>query len=164
MSEDDVQARFPKLWEYLKLGKGTVSERYLCRSRRVWYFQETRPPAPILCTYIGRSDSKRGRPFRFILNHSQATAANVYLLLYPKPMLARAIARDSALLRRLWQALNNFAPDKILSEGRVYGGGLHKLEPNELGNVDATPLIDIAPELRAFLKPIQTSLFEQAMA
>jgi len=160
LPEAEVKKRFPKLWEYLEGGKGTVSERYLCRSRKLWYFQEERPPAPILCTYLGRSDAKSGRPFRFILNHSKATAANVYLLLYPKPVLAREISRDRSLLRRIWDVLNNLCPTSILGEGRVYGGGLHKLEPKELGNVDATPIVDIVPELQRRSRPIQSSLFD----
>jgi len=113
-----------------------VSERYLCRSRKVWYFQERRDPPPILCTYMGRKNSKNGRPFRFILNHSKAIAANVYLLLYPRPALARVIAQDRAVLRHVWQALNDLSLATLLGEGRVYGGGLYKLEPKELANVD----------------------------
>ena len=160
VSEEEVIARYPNLWSYLEKCKHILSERYLCRSRKVWYFQEERPPAPILCTYIGRSDAKNGRPFRFILNHSKATAANVYLLLYPKSVLARAIDRDQSILRRVWEALNNLSPKAILREGRVYGGGLHKLEPNELGNVDATPIIKAIPELKDLPKSIQPSLFD----
>ena len=161
LPEPEVQERFPKLWAYLEKGKGSVSDRYLCRSRKVWYFQEERPAAPILCTYIGRSDAKNGRPFRFILNNSKATAANVYLLLYPKPMIARAISRDPAVLRRIWEVLNAMHPASILGEGRVYGGGLHKLEPKELGNVDATPILRIIPEIRPESKPVQSSFFDQ---
>lgn len=48
----------------------------------------------------------------------------------------------------------------ILREGRVYGGGLHKLEPNELGNVDATPIMKAVPELKDLVKTIQPSLFD----
>lgn len=95
------------------------------------------PPAPFICTYIGRSDSKRGKPFRFLLNHSQATAANVYLMLYPKPVLARALAADPTLARSSCQMLDAIQIEALLDEGRVYGGGLHKLEPNELANVKA---------------------------
>lgn len=160
LSEDEVSVRYPQLWSYLEKGKEGVSEGYLCRSRKVWYFQEERPPAPILCTYIGRSDTKNGRPFRFILNHSKATAANVYLLLYPKPTLVRAISRDCSLLRRIWETLNNISPSSIVGEGRVYGGGLHKLEPRELGNVDATPIVNVVPELRTESRPVQPSLFD----
>lgn len=148
LPETEVQRRYPSLWEYLEKGKSEVAERYLCQSRKPWYSQEERPPAPILCTYMGRADVKNGHPFRFILNHSQAIAANVYLLLYPKPVLARAISRDPGLSRRIWEVLNNLSPNSILGEGRVYGGGLHKLEPNELGNVDAAAILDCVPELR----------------
>lgn len=164
VSEEEVIARYPNLWSYLEKYKRILSERYLCRSRKVWYFQEDRPPAPILCTYIGRSDAKSGRPFRFILNHSKATAANVYLLLYPKSALARAIDRDQSILRRVWEALNSLSTKAILREGRVYGGGLHKLEPNELGNVDATPVIKAIPELKDLAKSIQPSLFDPEAA
>jgi adenine-specific DNA-methyltransferase len=160
LSEGEVRTRYPRLWSYLEEGKGDVSGRYLCRSRQLWYFQEERLPAPILCTYIGRSDAKSGRPFRFILNHSQAIAANVYLLLYPKPALARAISRDGSLLRRVWETLNNTCPCSIVGEGRVYGGGLHKLEPRELGNVDATSIVEVVPEIRTKSRPLQPSLFD----
>ena len=145
LPEAEVKARYPKLWAYLETGRGDVSKRYLCRTRTVWYFQEERAPAPILCTYLGRSDKKNGRPFRFILNHSEATAANVYLLLYPKPALGRAIARDSTLLRRAWEFLNSLPLSSLLGEGRVYGGGLYKLEPGELGNVDVTAIAEKIP-------------------
>lgn len=164
LPEAEVNARLPKLWAYLESGKGTVSERYLCRTRKVWYFQEDRPPAPILCTYLGRTDPKSGRFFRFILNHSNATAANVYLLLYPKPVLARAISADRSLLRRVWEILNDLRPSAILGEGRFYGGGLHKLEPKELGNVDATPIVDVLPELQEQSRPVQSSLFDREIA
>ncbi len=164
LPEAEVRKRFPTLWAYLQSGKGTVSERYLCRSRRVWYSQEERPPAPMLCTYIGRGNAKNGRPFRFILNHSKATAANVYLLLYPKPMLAREISKDRSVLRRVWEILNSLSPKSLLGEGRVYGGGLYKLEPKELGNVDAIAIVDVAPELQNQSSATQTGLFDRASA
>ncbi len=145
LPEDEVQADYPALWRYLKKGKPAVSERYLCRTRKPWYSQETRPPTPFICTYLGRSDLKSGRPFRFILNHSRAIAANVYLMLYPKPILAQALVREPTLARKVWKALNDIAPDALLGEGRVYGGGLHKLEPSELANVPAEAIAALLP-------------------
>ncbi len=70
-------------------------------------------------------------------------------MLYPKPVLARAISRDKSMLRRIWEILNGLCPDSLLEEGRVYGGGLHKLEPHELGNVNASAIPENIPELRS---------------
>ena len=72
--------------------------------------------------------------------------ANVYLAMYPTPILARAIARDPGLIRRVWQALNAITPDQLLGEGRVYGGGLHKLEPNELASVPVPQIAALLPD------------------
>ncbi len=79
-------------------------------------------------------------PFRFILNHSEATAANVYLMLYPKPVLSSALSRDGKLYRALWKALSSITAETLV-EGRVYGG-LHKLEPKELANVSGNFVLD----------------------
>ena len=112
--------------------------------------QETRPPAPLLCTYMGRQDTKSSRPFRFILNRSKATAANVYLMMYPKPELESELNRNIKLMEDIWQHLNQVSYETMIGEGRVYGGGLHKIEPKELGNVALsflnmqTRLFDIA--------------------
>ena len=127
LPEPELTRRHPELWAYLEGGVGSVSQRYLCRKRRPWYRQEQRPPAPILCTYMGRAPT----PFRFIRNRSAAIGANVYLMLYPRS----AAARDSTLLDRTWRHLNALHPHTLIREGRVYGGGLYKLEPSELGAV-----------------------------
>ncbi len=141
--EDEIERSEPELWNYLQTGRESVASRYLCRSRRFWYAQEKRPAAPIVCTYLGRSDHA-GRPFRFLLNRSQATATNVYLMLYPQPLLAQKLAFNPKVIRLLWEALNTISPETLLGNGRVYGGGLHKLEPRELGNVPADHLAAIA--------------------
>lgn len=137
--EEEIAREHPALWAYLQTGIESVAPRYLCRSRRIWYGQERRPAAPIVCTYLGRSDHER-RPFRFLLNNSQATATNVYLMLYPQPLLVTQLMLRPDGMRSLWQALNSIERETLLGNGRVYGGGLHKLEPRELGNVPADKL------------------------
>jgi adenine-specific DNA-methyltransferase len=142
LPERQVRDEHPSLWRYFEKIRPDVAGRYLCARRTPWYAQEHRPAAPFLCTYIVRATA---RPFRFILNHSQATAANVYLLLYPKPFVARALEADPGLNRRVWQALNRCASNTMLDEGRVYGGDLHKLEPRELARVPADHLLEVLP-------------------
>lgn len=147
LPEDEIKLRFPTLYRYLQQGKqAEIHKRYLCQHRALWYGQENRPPAPIVCTYLGRSDSKNGKPFRFILNSSRATVANVYLAMYPTPLLLRALAQDKTLLRRIWNLLNEITPARMLGEGRVYGGGLHKLEPRELANVPIPEIAALLPK------------------
>ncbi len=146
LSEHEIEVRYPSLSEYLQTGKSIISKRYLCKHRKPWYSQEERSPAPILCTYIGRVNTKKGRPFRFILNRSRAIAPNVYLMLYPKLFLAFKLRRQPILLHKIWEILNQIDISTLLLQGRVYGGGLHKLEPRELARVSARSLISLVPE------------------
>jgi hypothetical protein len=158
LPECEIELRFPSLHAYLQEGRARdLHERYLCRHRSPWYSQEVRPPAPIVCTYLGRSDTKSGRSFRFILNRSQATVANVYLAMYPTPLMQQAMQVNPETIHLAWQALNRITPDQLLGEGRVYGGGLYKLEPKELANVPVPELTNILP-VKKFLTQ-QSELF-----
>ena len=164
-TENEIRARYPMLWAYLEEGKAEgIADRYLCRHRTVWYTQENRPPAPFVCTYLGRSDKRSGRPFRFILNNSRATAANVYLMLYPKGPVRRALRDRPELKRQVWEFLNEICPQAMLQEGRVYGGGLHKLEPKELGNVPAEAIAALLPESARPRRDKQVEPFEESAA
>jgi len=48
-----------------------------------------------------------------------------------------------------FEALNAITEKVMVDEGRVYGGGMHKLEPSELANVPA-------PEILSKVIPIVT--------
>jgi hypothetical protein len=143
LPEATLRVQYPTLWAYLQTGVDRVATRYVCRNRRIWYAQERRAAAPIVCTYLGRSDGNT-RPFRFILNESDALATNVYLMLYPKPALAKQLDNKPQTLRAIWRALNAIPAQTLLGNGRVYGGGLHKLEPRELANVPADEIAALA--------------------
>jgi adenine-specific DNA-methyltransferase len=140
--EDRIRAMWPRFYEYLQQGREQkVHSSYLTSRRAPWYSQEQRPPAPFLCTYMGRA-GKHKDPFRFIWNRSQATAHNVYLMLYPKARLATALVQHPELEQQVFEALKRITPKQLVSEGRVYGGGLHKVEPKELAHIPARSVLD----------------------
>jgi len=109
---------------------------------------------------MGRQAQGNRNPFRFILNRSKATAPNVYLMLYPGHALKKELKDNPELLKTVWQALNEISPDILMGEGRVYGGGLHKIEPNELANAPADSILKILPGLPVITVGTQLSLFD----
>lgn len=138
LSPEEVRSEFPTLWRYFEKGRAAgLDQRYLTSRRMPWYRQEQREVAPFLCTYMGRNQNGR-QPFRFFWNQSQATAPNVYLLMYPIGEFASKLRGDPSLYGTVHALLNALDIDTLLYEGRVYGGALHKIEPSELGRV---PLI-----------------------
>ncbi len=131
-----VKRRSLALYQYLELGRRDgIDQGYLCRNRNPWYAQEIREPPLFLCTYMGRASARGKSPFRFIWNQSKAVAANVYLLLYPTADFAKQIQNDIAMQQQVFHVLKSIPKESLIDEGRVYGGGLHKLEPKELAKV-----------------------------
>jgi adenine-specific DNA-methyltransferase len=138
MGEDAIARKWPRFAAYLESGKKLlIHEGYLTSRRTPWYSQEKRCPAPFLCTYMGRSLE---RPFRFIWNHTLATAANVYLLLYPKSYLLDELMKKA---EEVFNVLRTIRSEHFFNEGRVYGGGLYKMEPAELMRLPADGLAKI---------------------
>ncbi len=147
--EELIRSKWPRFYAYVKIGHDeNISDTYLASRRAPWYSQEKRPPAPFLCTYMGRSHDGK-QPFRFIWNRSSATAHNVYLMLYPRGPLLHALQNHPELHSKVFEALKRITPAQLLSEGRVYGGGLHKVEPNELARIPASIVLDsLGPQVR----------------
>lgn len=137
--ESTLIANDPNLARYFEMADDKTRNSYLVRNRSPWYKVENREPAPFLLTYMGRVNGK-GTPFRFILNHSKAIATNGYLMLYPRGELEKAIHDGALTLEDVHTALNQFSQDLLIAGGRVYGGGLRKIEPKELSNIPATNL------------------------
>jgi hypothetical protein len=142
LSEEEVRRRYPGFWAYLESGADQgVSKGYLASRRTPWYSQEKREPPPFVCTYMGRQ-REGSSPFRIIWNKSRATAANVYLLLYPKGILKRALDARPDLYPVVFSLLQDIKSHSFIDEGRVYGGGLHKMEPKELAFLPAQAIVD----------------------
>jgi len=141
LPEDQIRDICPPLWKYLQSGIALgINRTYLTQRRHPWYHQEQREPALFLCTYMGRSLSN-SKPFRFILNRSRAIATNVYLLLYPIGPLQSYLNHDRGRQEIVWHLLEEIKLEALMGEARVYGGGLFKLEPAELGRVSADSLV-----------------------
>lgn len=131
-----VKRRSVSLHKYLELGqRDGIDQGYLCSNRNPWYAQEIRKPPLFLCTYMGRTSENGKSPFRIIWNQSKAIAANVYLMLYPTADFAKQIQNDLALQQQVFHVLQSIPTESLIDQGRVYGGGLHKLEPTELAKV-----------------------------
>jgi len=153
-----VEDKFPALWKYLQTGQALgIMDGYLIGKRNPWYRQEQRKPAPFFCTYMGRgADDKQ--PFRFIWNRSQAIGTNLYLMLYPLNGFAAMLRRHPDRAEAVHVLLGQVTGHELRGEGRVYGGGLNKIEPSELGRISALPFVERWPELRSDVQR-QGSLF-----
>ncbi|MEZ4941799.1 MAG: N-6 DNA methylase [Saprospiraceae bacterium] len=146
LPEREVSIQYPSLWNYYQEGLNNgIGNAYLCKHRKPWYSQEKREAPLFACTYVGRITEKKQSPFRFILNRSQATITNSFLGLYPKKELHLAIKKRPDLIDIIWRKLNEIPPHLLINEGRVYGGGMYKIEPKELGKV---PMVQMSEFLR----------------
>jgi hypothetical protein len=56
--------------------------------------------------------------------------------------LLHALQEHPELHSQVFKALKRIEPARLISEGRVYGGGLHKVEPNELAQIPASLVLD----------------------
>ncbi len=159
LPEEDIRKRHPRFWKYLQEADDLgVRDKYLVQKRNPWYKQEVREAPPFLCTYLGR-DRSTGQPFRFFCNESNAIATNGYLLLYPRKRLKAALLQNASLKRKVFSQLQKISIEHLQDSGRVYGGGLYKLEPKELGSVsidfmkDLTDLVEVEEQL-GFYDPL----------
>jgi adenine-specific DNA-methyltransferase len=152
LPEDVIRERYPKLMAYLRRAKRLrLLERHLLKDRRVWYKQEPRESAPFLCTYMGRG-SADSTPIRFIWNKSEAVATNTYLMMYPRPALTRILRAQPKRVEELFKLLQQTALHGIAEVSRVHAGGLQKIEPGELVQVElATTPTWLAPAVESEL-------------
>jgi hypothetical protein len=68
-------------------------------------------------------------------------------MLYPRGGLAAMLRRHAARAKDVFVLLGQVTGNELRGEGRVYGGGLNKIEPNELARISAVPFVRQWPEL-----------------
>ena len=95
---------------------------------------------------MGRGSGDK-QPFRFIWNRSKAIGTNLYLMLYPQNSLATMLRLHPDRARAVHALLGQVTGHELRGEGRVYGGGLNKIEPSELARVSAESFVELWPEL-----------------
>jgi hypothetical protein len=95
---------------------------------------------------MGRGSDQK-QPFRFIWNRSLAIGTNLSLMLYPKNGLARMLRDSTDRAADVFTLLRQISGYELRGEGRVYGGGLHKIEPSELARISAQAFVSRWPEL-----------------
>ena len=145
-SLEEIQAQDPALAHYLRGADEKTLNAYLVRNRKPWYRLERREPAPLVLTYMGRGTKEDERPFRFILNKSSAIATNMYLMLYPIGALMQALQEGRVSIDEVHEALLGITGQELLDGGRVYGGGLRKIEPKELAAMDVSRVARLLPD------------------
>lgn len=160
LPEHVVEQLHPSLWKYLQTAEALgVKEGYLVGKRKPWYKQEQREPCPFLCTYMGRGANDK-QPFRFIHNRSRAIGTNLYLMLYPVNSLAVMLRLHPELASDVHELLSQVTGPELRGEGRVYGGGLNKIEPSELGRISASAIVSRWPDLiESTIESKQSTLF-----
>ena len=159
-SEEDFQTLPDNLKAYLQITYQELKGNYLVSKRTPWYKQEQRPASPFLMTYMSRNAEE---PFRLLLNLSNAVVTNVFLMVYPKFNWQKTIKSQPDFLYKLHQELLNIKGATFITAGRVYGGGLFKLEPKELmdtpiDNILSNEILELIESTTR--KDCQISLFE----
>lgn len=117
---------------YLATCPDSIRHNYTSTHRKKWYAIEQRKPAPIVCTYMSRSDR---HPFRFVRNKSKAVVTTTYLCLYPNGNFTERELDEICI------SLNSIEPATLINSSREYGGGLRKLEPKELLSIPFTTTV-----------------------
>ncbi|MFX1255405.1 MAG: class I SAM-dependent DNA methyltransferase [Promethearchaeota archaeon] len=122
----NITEKNPKgeITKYLMHGKEKrIDQRYLTRHRSRWFFIEKRTPAPVLCKVFNRGE------IQFILNETNCLHLTSFHGIYPH-------YSDYRILKALILFLSSeIGKRKVMQNLRIYGGGLKKMEPRDVENI-----------------------------
>jgi hypothetical protein len=77
-------------------------------------------------------------------------------MLYPRIALARMFREHPDRAAEVFAILGQVTGHELRGEGRVYGGGLNKIEPSELGRISAAPFLERWRELAEGVRRAET--------
>ena len=100
-----------------------MNEKYLTKSRKLWYSLENRPPAPIWVSVFNRNGLK------FIRNEAKISNLTTFHCVYLKQSDLFSTINPDLLFAYL---LTDIAKEIFSDNRREYGNGLKKFEPNDL--------------------------------
>ena len=141
LPEDVLKEKYPSTWAYIQEGlRKNVNDGYICKQRPLWYSIEVKNSPCFAIPYMGRDTSARA--FRFMPKIGKRLITNSYLGLYPKPN-ASQIVNNPELLDKVLTILNAVPMEEFFKAGRVYGGGLRKVEPKELMKLPVPQLSEV---------------------
>lgn len=125
LDREVIGHKYPNLEEYLKWGEDNdIDKKYITSHRKVWYQQEIRKSPDYIFGNI--FNAKRLERARFVkVDTDRIIATNSFLLIYLKPEFKNM--KDI-----LFDKLTKVPHSQFLEIGRVYGGGMVKVEPKEL--------------------------------
>lgn len=110
-----------------------LNRRHLLANRKPWYRMEARPAAPIWAAVFGR------RGLRFVRNRARVLNLTTFHCIYPK-------SEDPFFHDALAVCLNSsFVQERSKRQHRVYGGGLLKVEPKDLLDIEVPNLDKVSP-------------------
>ncbi len=120
---DGVSSSSPSVLTYIEKGEAEkYNEKFLTRSRKPWYALEKREPAPIWVSVFSRDR------LNFVRNTSNATCLTTFHCIYPKENLFNSVPIELLFA----YLISDTARLIFLDNGREYGNGLSKFEPNDL--------------------------------
>lgn len=82
-----------------------------------------------------------------IARSARRAGTYLYLMLYPLNGFAARLRKHPERGTEVHELLGQVTGHELRGEGRVYGGGLNKIEPSELGRVSAASFLERWPEL-----------------
>lgn len=121
--------------DYLDYGvKLEVDKKYLCLSRKKWFFMEKRDP-PVLFVKVFQRER-----LEFIWNKAGIKNLTCFHGLYPN------VQNETLYKAVILYSLTTYGKKSVLEQMRKYGGGLLKLEPRDVEQIKIPDFLKFCDE------------------